>query len=235
MLAPDLRVVMIIIDAMPHRHVDPVRTPRLWQQVTTGGRAPDGGTSLPMSVTYANHAAFVTGADPATTGVYGNHTWIDGEGWVSAPKTGPRAPTLFDLVADVERYPEFLPWCSRASVTEVPGEGSARTVEATLTMSKGPLRKSFTTRNRQRRADRIDMRLVEGPFKRLGGGWRFTPLAVGGAPAVAGGSEVALQLEFEMQSGITRRVLEPLFGEIAGAMVDAFKTRAGQLYGRADG
>ena len=100
MLAPDLRVVMIIIDAMPHRHVDPVRTPRLWQQVTTGGRAPNGGTSLPMSVTYANHAAFVTGADPATTGVYGNHTWIDGEGWVSAPKAGPRAATLFDLVAD---------------------------------------------------------------------------------------------------------------------------------------
>jgi hypothetical protein len=100
MLATDLRVVMIIIDAMPHRHVDPIRTPRLWEQAKTGGRAPDGGTSLPMSVTYANHAAFVTGVDPATTGVYGNHTWIDGEGWVSAPQAGPRAPTLFDLVAD---------------------------------------------------------------------------------------------------------------------------------------
>ena len=92
--------VMIIIDAMPHRHLDPVRTPRLWEQAANGGRAPDGGRSLPMSVTYANHAAFVTGADPATTGVYGNHTWIDGEGWVSAPKAGPRATTLFDLVAD---------------------------------------------------------------------------------------------------------------------------------------
>ena len=53
-----------------------------------------------MSVTYANHAAFVTGIDPALSGVYGNHTWIDGEGWVSAPKAGPRATTLFDLVAD---------------------------------------------------------------------------------------------------------------------------------------
>ncbi len=87
MLAADLRVAMIIIDAMPHRYVDPVRTPRLWEQVATGGRAPEGGMSLPMSVTYANHAAFVTGVDPVTTGVYGNHTWIDGEGWVKRPSS----------------------------------------------------------------------------------------------------------------------------------------------------
>ena len=100
MLDADLRVVMIIIDAMPHRYVDPIRTPRLWEQVTTGGRAPGGGTSLPMSVTYANHAAFVTGADPTKTGIYGNHTWNDRGGWISAPKAGPQATTLFDLVAD---------------------------------------------------------------------------------------------------------------------------------------
>ena len=51
-----------------------------------------------MSVTYANHAAFVTGVDPSISGVYGNHAWIDGEGWVKAPKAGPRATTLFDRV-----------------------------------------------------------------------------------------------------------------------------------------
>ena len=56
-----------------------------------------GALSLPVSVTYANHAAFVTGADPAVTGVHGNHTWTD-EGWVAAPKLGPRAPTLFERV-----------------------------------------------------------------------------------------------------------------------------------------
>lgn len=97
----ELRIVMIVIDAMPHRHVSPELTPNLWRQSTLGLRAPDGGESLPMSVTYANHAAFVTGADPATTGVYGNHTWIDGDGWVPAPKAGPRATTLFERVADV--------------------------------------------------------------------------------------------------------------------------------------
>jgi hypothetical protein len=54
--------------------------------------------SLPVSVTYANHAAFVTGVDPTVTGIHGNHTWIADRGWVSAPKQGPRATTLFERV-----------------------------------------------------------------------------------------------------------------------------------------
>ncbi len=99
-LAGRLRVVMIVIDAMPHRHVSPSLTPMLWRQARLGGRAPMGAMSLPVSVTYANHAAFVTGADPAITGVHGNHTWIDEIGWAPAPKCGPRAPTLFDRVGD---------------------------------------------------------------------------------------------------------------------------------------
>lgn len=90
---------MIVIDAMPHRHVGPTTTPELWRQATSGGQAPMGAQSLPVSVTYANHAAFVTGADPAVTGVHGNHTWTD-DGWVSAPKLGPRATTLFERVRD---------------------------------------------------------------------------------------------------------------------------------------
>ena len=97
-LAGRLRVVMIVIDAMPHRHVSPTLTPHLWHQAATGGRAPMGAMSLPVSVTYANHAAFVTGADPVVTGVHGNHTWIDDRGWVPSPKQGPRATTLFDRV-----------------------------------------------------------------------------------------------------------------------------------------
>ena len=89
---------MIVIDAMPHRHVSAGLTPNLWRQSATGGRAPMGGLSLPMSVTYANHAAFITGVDPATTGVHGNHTWIADRGWVPAPYEGPRATTLFERV-----------------------------------------------------------------------------------------------------------------------------------------
>jgi len=90
---------MVIIDAMPHRHVRPDLTPHLWRQTTAGGRAPTGGRSLPVSVTYANHAALVTGAHPQDTGIHGNHVWDPERGWVPAPKEGPRAPTLFDDVA----------------------------------------------------------------------------------------------------------------------------------------
>ena len=97
-LAEQLRVVLLVIDAMPHRHVSPTLTPQLWQQAAAGGRAPMGALSLPVSVTYANHAAFVTGADPELTGVHGNHTWIDDRGWVPSPKEGPRATTLFERV-----------------------------------------------------------------------------------------------------------------------------------------
>jgi hypothetical protein len=97
-LAGRLRVVMIVIDAMPHRHVTPAGTPNLWRQAASGGRAPMGALSLPVSVTYANHAALVTGVDPIVTGLHGNHAWTDDRGWVAAPKEGPRATTLFELV-----------------------------------------------------------------------------------------------------------------------------------------
>jgi hypothetical protein len=99
-LAGRLRVVMLVIDAMPNRHVAPATTPNLWRQAAGGGRAPMGALSLPVSVTYSNHAAFVTGAEPAITGVHGNHTWSDDGGWMASPKLGPRAATLFDRVGD---------------------------------------------------------------------------------------------------------------------------------------
>jgi hypothetical protein len=88
---------MIVIDAMPHRHVGPSSTPNLWRQAAGGGRAPMGALSLPVSVTYSNHAAFVTGVDPVVTGVHGNHTW-SADGWMPSPKSGPGATTLFERV-----------------------------------------------------------------------------------------------------------------------------------------
>ncbi len=86
---------MSILDSMPHRAIDPTTTPHLHGQAMAGGIAPDGGVSLPMSVTYANHAAFVTGAGPAETGLWGNKAWVDGR-FVRTWEAGPRAPTLFD-------------------------------------------------------------------------------------------------------------------------------------------
>ncbi|MEO1057134.1 MAG: alkaline phosphatase family protein [Actinomycetota bacterium] len=91
-------VAMVVIDALPHRHVGPDTTPHLWSVAESGAFAPTGGRSTSVSVTYANHAALITGAPPAQTWVHGNHTW-DGTSWAPAPKLGPRAATLFDHVA----------------------------------------------------------------------------------------------------------------------------------------
>ncbi len=127
---------------------------------------------------------------------------------------------MYALVADVEKYPGFLPWCRDARVRE-PGED---TVEASLEIGRGPIRKSFTTRNTMVPDSRIDIGLVDGPFKHLQGRWEF--MTLDGA-----GSRIALNLEFELANALLRRTLGPVFSEIANTMVDAFCRRAKELYG----
>ncbi len=90
-----MRVVFLILDAMPPGVVSPTATPNLWAQVLEGGRAPMGGQSLPISVTYSNHAAFMTGVGPEQTGLWGNAAWVDGK-FLPTYEAGPRATTLFD-------------------------------------------------------------------------------------------------------------------------------------------
>ncbi len=86
---------MCILDSMPPGVVTPDATPALWGQVLAGGRAPSGGLSLPVSVTYSNHAAFMTGVGPEETGLWSNAAWVDGR-FTQTSKVGPRATTLFD-------------------------------------------------------------------------------------------------------------------------------------------
>ena len=130
------------------------------------------------------------------------------------------ASQMFALVADVEKYPGFLPWCRKACV-RVPG---ADTVEASLDIGRGPIHKTFTTRNVMTRYSRIDIWLVDGPFKHLQGCWKF--LAQDGT-----GCRIVLDMEFELSNAVLRRTLGPLFSEIANSMVDAFCRRARELYG----
>jgi ribosome-associated toxin RatA of RatAB toxin-antitoxin module len=127
---------------------------------------------------------------------------------------------MFALVADIEKYPGFLPWCCNARV-RVPG---ADTVEASLEFGRGPIRKTFTTRNVMTRDSRIEIGLVDGPFKRLQGCWQFIALD-GGA-----GCRIVLDLEYELSNALLRRTLGPLFSEMANNMVDAFCRRARELY-----
>lgn len=136
------------------------------------------------------------------------------------------ASEMFTLVADVESYPQFLPWCTHASVRP----HTQTEVEASLEMSKGPLHKRFTTRNTLQAPNLITMRLVDGPFRALEGSWRFDSIGSSSSNSDTG-CEVALNLEFEFSSKLLAHLVGPVFGEISSTMVDAFCERAHALYG----
>jgi len=129
------------------------------------------------------------------------------------------AQQMYALVDDVESYPRFLPWCIDARVESLDGKK-----RATLTAGLRGLRQSFTTLNENRPAEAIDMRLLEGPFRRFNAAWRFRALS---AQACA----IDFSLEYEFSSRALGKMLEPLFGEIADTMVDAFKRRADEVHG----
>lgn len=131
------------------------------------------------------------------------------------------AAVIYSLVEDIEAYPEFLPWCGGAKVLE---RDSTRTV-ATLTVGVRGIRQSFTTENANLPDKGIDLRLVEGPFRKFSAAWRFTPLDERAA-------RIEFSMEYEFSSKVLGKVLEPLFDHIADTMVTAFSRRADQVYGK---
>ena len=131
------------------------------------------------------------------------------------------AAEMYNLVNDIESYPQFLPWCRSDKVVPY----SEDELRATIEMAKGAVHKTFTTNNRMQKHKMIDIRLLEGPFQRLEGYWRFEPLR-------ADACKVSLDMEFEFSSTLLRKVIEPVFKQIANSLVDAFCKRAVELYGR---
>jgi ribosome-associated toxin RatA of RatAB toxin-antitoxin module len=127
------------------------------------------------------------------------------------------AEAFYALVENIEAYPSFLPWCAAAQVRErTPG----RTL-ATLTLAAKGLRHSFTTENANRPGRAIDMRLVEGPFRKFGAHWRFTPLSPDAA-------KVEFTLEYEFASRLIAGLLDPVFSRIADSTVTAFVRRVAE-------
>jgi len=131
------------------------------------------------------------------------------------------AAEMFALVEDIERYPQFLPWCSATTVTRRTDD----TTCATIRVNYRGVRQSFATENRKEPPERMVMNLLEGPFRVLYGEWRFTPLGDSAC-------RIDFNLEYEFSSALLERIAGPVFGHIAGTMVDAFLKRAGQLHGR---
>jgi ribosome-associated toxin RatA of RatAB toxin-antitoxin module len=137
------------------------------------------------------------------------------------------AQQMFDLVSDVASYPQFLPWCDRASVVQRHADGQT----AEIGLNFRGLRQSFTTRNTHVQLlggvmeDRLQ--LVNGPFSKLDGVWRFSP--VGGADM--GSCKIELQLSYDFDNVAMAAVVGPVFDWIASSLVDAFVKRAEQVYG----
>ena len=136
------------------------------------------------------------------------------------------AHEMYALVTAFEDYPRFLPWCERAEVLERHENG----LTARLHLSYAGLHHAFTTRNTYREDESVELDLVDGPFSRLDGTWRFVPL-----PAPGEGDAKACKVEFEMCYAFANRPLErlisPVFDRIANTFVDAFVRRAEQVYG----
>jgi coenzyme Q-binding protein COQ10 len=126
---------------------------------------------------------------------------------------------LFDLVADVDKYPRFLPWCVAARVRHRTGNQ----LLCDLTIGFGPFRESFTSRVTLDPPRRVNVKYESGPFRYLNNQWDFAP-----HPA---GTEVAFFVDFEFRSRILRAAIGVVFNEATRRMVNAFRKRAQDVYG----
>jgi ribosome-associated toxin RatA of RatAB toxin-antitoxin module len=127
------------------------------------------------------------------------------------------AEKLYELINDVERYPEFVPGCRVARVEE---RGDDYVI-ATLGVERSALNTEFTTRNELEPGRRVTMRLVKGPFRFLEGVWEITPIGEQGC-------SVTLRLRFEFANRLAGVMFAPLFEETAASLVDAFVRRSRQ-------
>jgi ribosome-associated toxin RatA of RatAB toxin-antitoxin module len=128
---------------------------------------------------------------------------------------------MYELVNMIEDYPHFLPWCGASHIIS----RSEHEVQAALDITWKGMSKSFSTRNVLHPYDRIEITLINGPFKHLEGCWSFVKL-----DNLA--CKVCLDLEFEFAGGVMDVLFQPIFNHIANSLVDAFCKRAVEVYGQ---
>ena len=134
-----------------------------------------------------------------------------------------RPEQLFDLVADVQRYPEFLPWCVGARIRSSDGQ----LVVADLMIGYKIVRERFTSKvNLDRDASRIDVEYADGPFKYLTNHWIFEPVEGQGGDCL-----IDFYVDFEFKSRFFQAAIGPVFNEAVKRMIRAFEKRADALYG----
>jgi coenzyme Q-binding protein COQ10 len=146
----------------------------------------------------------------------------------------PYAPAqLFELVAAVDRYPEFLPWCLAARVRPagtLPGTPRKSLLVADLLIGFRMMRARYTSRITLQAPSRIDVTCIEGPFRYLSNHWAFEPVAPSDAHP-SGGTMISFHIEFAFRSSLLQSLMGVLFDEATSRMVAAFEDRAKRLYG----
>ncbi len=130
------------------------------------------------------------------------------------------ARQMFNLVNDVESYPEFLPWCSSTTLLS----RSEDKVCAELEVSRLGVSQKFSTCNRMVSGESMNIELVEGPFKHLRGDWVFKALREDAC-------KVELELDFDFSGKLINAAFGTVFHQVANTLVDAFCKRAEEVYG----
>lgn len=127
---------------------------------------------------------------------------------------------LFELVARVDKYPEFLPWCTATRITRQEGQ----TFYADLVVQFKVFKERFSSKVTLHPHHQVDVEYIQGPFRYLNNHWRFLE-------AEDGGCVIDFYVDFEFRSRILQKMIGLLFNEAVSRMVGAFEARARQLYG----
>jgi ribosome-associated toxin RatA of RatAB toxin-antitoxin module len=133
------------------------------------------------------------------------------------------AQEMFDLVVDVDHYPQFLPWCDQARVLDRFDNG----MTAEIGIAFAGIHQKFVTRNTHVPGREVHVKLVSGPFSDLDGHWTFTPVGEAGERAC----RIDLLLEYGFKNLALAALVGPVFDKIASTMVEAFVKRAEQVHG----
>jgi ribosome-associated toxin RatA of RatAB toxin-antitoxin module len=131
------------------------------------------------------------------------------------------AEKMFHLVDQVEDYPTFLPWCGGSRVLE----RSDEITRASIHIQYRGVDQSFSTQNNKKYPSRIDLKLIDGPFKVLEGYWVFTPIHDDAC-------SIDFHLHYEFSNFILDKLISPIFIQIANTFVDGFVTQADKIYSR---
>ena len=127
---------------------------------------------------------------------------------------------MYGLVNDIESYPKFLPWCTDAVITNQ----TDMELTASITLVASKLKQTFTTMNTMYPGRRIDISLINGPFRYLRGFWQFNDLCDGGC-------QVELYMDFEFKNKLLKLMLNGVFTQFMNLLVGSFIKRARQIYG----